>query len=916
MHRSGTGWLLLASPLLLATSSAQANYSPNDWRQYQLTGESSRQPAARITEITYELKARSSNAPYQQLRVYRRFDWQSSDLTALSEQQCGSPQLKVDAGWQIRFVRCEDRIPAGKLIPASSYDFGYGLKQGRWEQLAGTPTAQRQDRLPLPQAIILGQSERELDRCELNAQGRCAELEWHYQPQDWQLLHVLEETPSERDGRLEQIFFRLQPVAGSQAAAQVSEIHVWRRYQWQLDQLMPQLECDEPQERKEGSNTIRYRICRQVIPAGSEVQVTLQDSGYQYPVAGGEWQPLPESKAWQENRVLNRPIVLASKEEQLECRRANGRLCSEPEQPDTGLLDADAAKIVQDASGQPAPVWQENYGHNDTKLLVVSRGIQRLLAANQPAHPAMKQLLEYVRAHNYYNYGKHKEDGPTAAEALADALMALGAHPMLYPAQASDEVGAVIGAWSIALHGQFKSPAVQSRFGTLLGEFNQMLAYSTRHAREINGNHTWATALFDLLNFLDFASDYSSELGNDFRQHDSALRKQIHAFGMSELSLWQGQKGKDLFLLNNVLDAYTRLYRVVRDTRPNDLDRYRKQLDSSVIKLIRYHSLIPGGQQSQDLLEDMSLTLSSYYLIYTDRTSEACVSGEFAGLCTPIRMEDILSFEHTCSPTLRLRAQDLTQAQAEGICRELGAEEQLFHQQMETGWQPVADDHNEVLELVIFNSSADWKRYGGALFGGVSTDNGGIYIEGDPARPDNQARFFAYEAEWKRPAFQVWNLRHEFVHYLDGRFNQYGSFGHYPLNRTTWWSEGLAEYIAHGQCFARGLDNVVSRPANLRPTLASILHLDYEQGGEMVYSWSYTVHRFLNDTGRSANWLALAHALRNPDQQQAMSDFERELNRLIVSESKTYQTWLSRELLPWWQANKESEACKGNDSAH
>ena len=915
MNRSGTGWLLLAGPLLLATSSAQANYSPNDWRQYQLTGESSRQLAARITEITYELKARSSNAPYQQLRVYRRFDWQSSDLAALAEQQCGEPQLKVDAGWQIRFVRCEDRIPAGKLIPASSYDFGYGLKQGRWEQLAGTPTAQRQDRLPLPQAIILGQSERELDRCELNAQGRCAESEWHYQPQDWQQLQVLEETPSERDGRLEQIFFRLQPVAGSQAAAQVSEIHVWRRYQWQLDQLTPQQECDEPQERKEGSNTIRYRICRQVIPAGSEIQVTLQDNGYQYPVAGGEWQPLPESKEWQESRVLNRPIVLDSKEEQLECRRANGRLCSEPEQPDTGLLDADAAKIVQDASGQPAPVWQENYGHNDTKLLVVSRGIQRLLAANQPAHPAMKQLLEYVRAHNYYNYGKHKEDGPTAAEALADALMALGAHPMLYPAQASDEVGAVIGAWSIALHGQFKSPAVQSRFGSLLGEFNQMLAYSTRHAREINGNHTWATALFDLLNFLDFASDYSSELGNDFRQHDSALRKQIHAFGMSELSLWQGQKGKDLFLLNNVLDAYTRLYRVVRDTRPNYLDRYRKQLDNSVIKLIRYHSLIPGGQQSQDLLEDMSLTLSSYYLTYTDRTSEACVSGEFAGLCTPIRMEDILPFEHTCSPTLRLRAQDLTQPQAEGICRELGDEEQRFHQQMETGWQPVADDHNEALELVIFNSSADWGRYGSALFG-VSTDNGGIYIEGDPARPGNQARFFAYEAEWKRPAFQVWNLRHEYVHYLDGRFNQYGSFGHYPLNRTTWWSEGIAEYIAHGQCFARGLDNVANRPANLRPTLAAILHLDYDQGGEMVYSWSYTVHRFLNDTGRGASWLALAQALRNPDRQQAMSDFEGELDRLIANDSNAYQAWLARDLLPWWQANKESDACKGNDSAH
>ncbi|MCX0423359.1 collagenase [Aeromonas veronii] len=919
MNRSGTGWLLLAGPLLLATSSAQANYSPNDWRQYQLTGESSRQLAARITEITYELKARSSNAPYQQLRVYRRFDWQSSDLAALAEQQCGEPQLKVDAGWQIRFVRCEDRIPAGKLIPASSYDFGYGLKQGRWEQLAGTPTAQRQDRLPLPQAIILGQSERELDRCELNAQGRCAESEWHYQPQDWQQLQVLEETPSERDGRLEQIFFRLQPVAGSQAAAQVSEIHVWRRYQWQLDQLTPQQECDEPQERKEGSNTIRYRICRQVIHAGSEVQVTLQDSGYQYPVAGGEWQPLPESKEWQESRVLNRPIVLASKEEQLECRRANGRLCSEPEQPDVDLLDSDAAKLVADVSGQNSPAWQADYGHDDAKLMAVVRGMRALLAANQPTHPTMDKLLYYVRAHNYH--GGVGKESDQAARALAGVMIDLLNHPLLLGAEPQEQAGTVLEAWSVAAQGQLGQAAFRQSAAPMLAQLNQALGYAVQHAAQINGHKPWADGLFELLNLVDQSASYGQQA--DFSaavlQQEATLRQSLLQLGLSELALWKQRDGsRDLFIFNNILDAHSRLYQMMRylhHTSPDKAIAYRQQLDRDVITIMRQQGLVPGGQHPAAMLEEVSLTLSSYYLTYTDRTSEACVSGEFAGLCTPIRMEDILPFEHTCSPTLRLRAQDLTQAQAEGICRELGDEEQRFHQQMETGWQPVADDHNEALELVIFNSSADWGRYGSALFG-VSTDNGGIYIEGDPARPGNQARFFAYEAEWKRPAFQVWNLRHEYVHYLDGRFNQYGSFGHYPLNRTTWWAEGIAEYIAHGQCFARGLDNVANRPANQRPTLAAILHLDYEQGGEMVYSWSYTVHRFLNDTGRGASWLALAQALRNPDRQQAMSDFEGELDRLIANDSDAYQAWLARELLPWWQANKESDACKGNDSAH
>ncbi|MCH7370876.1 collagenase [Aeromonas sp. MR16] len=914
MNHLGTRLLLLAAPGLLATS-ALANYSP-DWQHYRLNGESSRQLGDRLTEVTYELSASDAGVPYQQLRVYRRFDWQATKLDALAEQQCGEPQLRVEQGWQIRYRSCEQVVPVGKVVPASSYDFGYGLKQGRWEPLAGTPTAPRQDTLPLPERLVLGHSEQELDRCELNAQGRCAEQSWQYRPQDWQQLSVLEETPNERDGRLEQIFFRLQPVAGSLAASQVRELHVWRQYSWLLDEARAQQECDQPQTRQEGDKTISYRICRQTLPAGSEVQVVLKDSGYQYPVGGNEWQALPDTPEWQESRVLNRPIVLASVEEQLDCRRADGRACSEPEQPGTDLLDAEAARIVQDASGQPAPVWQENYGHDDRKLLAVSRGIQSLLAANQPTHPAMKLLLEYVRAHNYHNHGKHREDGTAAAEALAEALTALGAHPLLYPAQANDEVGTVIGAWSIALHGQFRSPAVQSRFGALLAEFNQMLAYSSRHASEINGRHAWATGLFDLLNFLDFASDYAEPFANDFRQQDGELRQQLHALGMSELALWKGREGADLFLLNNVLDAYTRLYRIARYTRPDESEGYRTLLDDAVIAQIRHHGLIPGGAQNPALLEDMSLTLSTYYLTYTDRTAEACISGDFAGLCTPIRMEDVLPFEHTCSPTLRLRAQDLSQDQASNICRELGAEEEQFHRQLETGGQPVADDHNEALELVIFDSSADWKRYGSALFGGVSTDNGGIYIEGDPARPGNQARFFAYEAEWKRPAFQVWNLRHEYVHYLDGRFNQYGSFGHYPLNRTTWWSEGLAEFVAHGQCFARGLDNVTARPAGERPSLADILHLDYDKGGEMVYSWSYTVHRFLNETGRGASWLAMAEALRNPDQGQAMGAFEAELDQLITGDSEAYQQWLAGELLPWWESNKASDACKGNDSAH
>ena len=123
--------------------------------------------------------------------------------------------------------------------------------------------------------------------------------------------------------------------------------------------------CDEPQTRQEGDKTISYRVCRQTLPAGSEVQVVLKDTGYQYPVGAANGRPCRKQPSGRRAGCSNRPIVLASKEEQLDCRRADGRACSEPDLPGTELLDAEAAKIVQDASGQPAPVWQENYGHDD-----------------------------------------------------------------------------------------------------------------------------------------------------------------------------------------------------------------------------------------------------------------------------------------------------------------------------------------------------------------------------------------------------------------------------------------------------------------------------------------------------------------------------------------------------------------------
>ena len=46
--------------------------------------------------------------------MYRRFDWRDANPAALAEQQCGEPQLKIEQGWQIRYLSCEEVVPAGR----------------------------------------------------------------------------------------------------------------------------------------------------------------------------------------------------------------------------------------------------------------------------------------------------------------------------------------------------------------------------------------------------------------------------------------------------------------------------------------------------------------------------------------------------------------------------------------------------------------------------------------------------------------------------------------------------------------------------------------------------------------------------------------------------------------------------------
>lgn len=225
---------------------------------------------------------------------------------------------------------------------------------------------------------------------------------------------------------------------------------------------------------------------------------------------------------------------------------------------------------------------------------------------------------------------------------------------------------------------------------------------------------------------------------------------------------------------------------------------------------------------------------------------------------SPLPVDAVLKTQHQCSPTLIIRAQALTKAQIKDACQMLSQQEAKFHQLLNTHNSPVKHDNNTAMRANIYADADAYRTYVTAHFN-VPSDNGGMYLEGLPDTPGNQAEFVAYQ---KNGA--IWNLRHEYVHYLDGRFNLYGDFcaslhdshsapEYCPkpapaLPHLVWWSEGLAEYLAQGD------NNIAAAEHAAKGTyrLSEIFNTSYEHNGgsDRIYRWGYLAVRFMMEHHR------------------------------------------------------------------
>ncbi|QRH03531.1 collagenase [Shewanella litorisediminis] len=261
---------------------------------------------------------------------------------------------------------------------------------------------------------------------------------------------------------------------------------------------------------------------------------------------------------------------------------------------------------------------------------------------------------------------------------------------------------------------------------------------------------------------------------------------------------------------------------------------------------------------------------------------EACEQDE---LCVIPELTQVLPQRHACSERLYILSQDLTTAEFAESCTRLISQENSFHELLDTQRLPTANDFNEALQVVAFKNWSQYNAYGQLLFD-IGTDNGGMYIEGTPSKPGNQASFFAFRQWWIAPEFAIWNLNHEYVHYLDGRFVKYGGFGHFP-GKMVWWAEGLAEYVSKGTENPEAMALAREKQAST-PSLAEIFATEYQDGLDRTYRWSYLAIRFLAEQRPNALKEIVKHLKTD-----YFEGYETRLQTLAANEQTAFSDWLA-----------------------
>ncbi|MFF7634477.1 collagenase [Kitasatospora sp. NPDC008050] len=202
-----------------------------------------------------------------------------------------------------------------------------------------------------------------------------------------------------------------------------------------------------------------------------------------------------------------------------------------------------------------------------------------------------------------------------------------------------------------------------------------------------------------------------------------------------------------------------------------------------------------------------------------------------------------LPISYTCDPTHSILAQSLTAADLSAVCTSLQNQDPFVHNLVKDNG-PIPGQYENSLQMVVFASPQDYQTYAGGIYG-ISTNNGGMTLVGDPTSPTNQPISITYQNGDDGFTAGVWNLNHEYTHALDGRYDMKGDFTQQTTVPDVWWIEGVAEYVSYTYRNVTDTGAVAEAPKHTY-ALSTLFQNTYENSDTTrTYPWGYLAVRYM-----------------------------------------------------------------------
>lgn len=515
-------------------------------------------------------------------------------------------------------------------------------------------------------------------------------------------------------------------------------------------------------------------------------------------------------------------------------------------------------------------LWSQDFDHNKTGLLKdVANAITFYAQQGDVNTQALDNLTYYLRIYSSFGPDKDWPDG--TAEAVNKALIALQAMPEFY--QITPTTARLHENYAVALYRLYFLEPLQKSTADHIKPLAKLidLYAGAKLSNELNNNLAIDYALWEVIRAAAILP-YEARRKNK-PEHIQAILGQdelstsLLNFLTSPNAIKNGDnwpKQHATWALANYYNLYNKQYwnayykmskeeqkKLDDDKMSLPFEKQMDELDNAVWQAVASDQTLSA--------DDIKNQFSIPYVVTTYRGKSECEEDTLENRCISPTIKQALPIEHICSDSLYILTQKMTKAQLNDSCRQLISQEADFHEKLATNNQAVANDFNDKLRVIIFNNAAEYNKYGQLIFD-IHTDNGGMYIEGTTQDPNNIATFYSYEHFWVRPEFKVWNLNHEYMHYLDGRFIKYDSFNHFP-SHMVWWSEGLAEFISKGNDNPKAFKELTKTEQEKWPTLTEVFATEYKDGTDRVYKWGYLAVRYMFENHKE-QYHQLAHFLK------------------------------------------------------